>query len=46
MSRSYPLNLKTNAKELRKFQTDAEKKIWSHLKQKQILGVKFRRQYI
>ncbi len=46
MSRSYPLNLKTNAKELRKFQTDAEKKIWSHLKHKQILGVKFRRQYI
>ena len=32
------------AKELRRKQTDAEKKLWAQLRAKQIEGVKFRRQ--
>ena len=32
------------AKKLRKRQTDAEKRLWKHLKAKQMEGVKFRRQ--
>jgi len=34
----------TIAKKLRKRQTDAEIRLWSHLKAKQLKGVKFRRQ--
>ena len=33
-----------NAKKLRKNQTDAEKKLWSKLRNKQLEGFKFRRQ--
>ena len=32
------------AKQLRQNMTDAEKKLWRHLRAKQLLGVKFRRQ--
>jgi len=34
----------TIAKRLRKRQTEAENRLWSHLKAKQMEGVKFRRQ--
>jgi very-short-patch-repair endonuclease len=34
----------TIAKRLRKRQTEAEKRLWSHLKAKQLNGIKFRRQ--
>lgn len=34
----------TIAKKLRNRQTDAEKRLWRHLKAKQLEGVKFRRQ--
>ena len=30
---------------LRKNQTDAERKLWSHLRRRQLAGVKFRRQH-
>jgi very-short-patch-repair endonuclease len=33
------------ARELRRAQTEAEKKLWSRLKAGQLLGVKFRRQF-
>jgi very-short-patch-repair endonuclease len=32
-------------RELRKKQTDAERKLWSKLRNRQLLGVKFRRQF-
>ncbi len=34
-----------NCKKLRKNQTDAEKKLWSILRNRQLAGVKFRRQF-
>jgi len=37
-------NLTCRAKELRKNSTDAERLLWKHLKAKQLLGLKFRRQ--
>ena len=33
------------AKKLRKDQTDAERKLWNHLRNRQLEGVKFRRQH-
>jgi very-short-patch-repair endonuclease len=39
-------NLKGFAQELRNNQTDAEKKIWDHLRQRQMFNFKFRRQQI
>lgn len=39
-------NLKGFAQELRNNQTDAEKEIWSHLRQRQMFYFKFRRQQI
>jgi very-short-patch-repair endonuclease len=33
------------AQELRQRQTDAEKKLWMHLRSRQLSGVKFRRQH-
>ena len=40
----YSETSKPLARELRKNQTDAEKRLWSHLRGKQILGVTFNRQ--
>ncbi len=37
--------MRDRARELRKTQTDTELKLWQALKQRQIQGVKFRRQY-
>jgi very-short-patch-repair endonuclease len=37
-------NLTDRARDLRKNSTDAERLLWKHLKAKQILGLKFRRQ--
>ncbi len=34
-----------NARELRNSATDAERKLWQQLKGRQMLGIKFRRQY-
>ena len=34
-----------NARDLRNRATDAERKLWHHLRNKQLAGVKFRRQY-
>jgi very-short-patch-repair endonuclease len=34
-----------NARKLRNDSTDAERKLWQHLRSRQIHGVKFRRQY-
>jgi len=39
-------NKTTFARELRKNQTDAEKKLWRYLRNRQMKGFKFRRQYI
>ncbi len=36
--------LKNNAKSLRRNATEAEKKLWLHLRAKQMEGIKFRRQ--
>jgi very-short-patch-repair endonuclease len=33
-----------NARELRKASTDAERRLWSHLRRKQLAGFRFRRQ--
>ena len=38
------INLTAAAKELRKKSTDAERLLWRHLKAKQFVGLKFRRQ--
>ena len=38
------MDLTTNARNLRKNQTDVEKLLWRHLRNRQILGQKFRRQ--
>ena len=35
----------SNARELRNNATDAERKLWQHLKSRQLRGIKFRRQY-
>lgn len=40
------INSTQRAKCLRRYQTDAEKKLWGHLRNRQIEGVKFRRQYV
>ena len=37
-------NIQVNAKELRKNLTDAEQKLWQHLRNRQLEGYKFRRQ--
>lgn len=39
-----PINLTTRARQLRTNSTDAENLLWKHLKTKQMLGFKFRRQ--
>ena len=40
----YNSNLKDKARELRKNLTDSESALWSHLRNKQLLGVQFYRQ--
>lgn len=40
-----PDNLKNAARDLRKNQTDAEAKLWRHLRSKQFEGLRFRRQH-
>lgn len=40
------MNLKKNSKRLRNNQTDAEYELWQHLRMRQILGIRFRRQVI
>src|SRR6266496_6502559 len=40
----YSRNLKEPARSLRKEMTDAEKRLWSHIRCKQVLGVQFYRQ--
>ena len=37
-------SVSTNARRLREIQTEAEKRLWRHLKARQMEGVKFRRQ--
>jgi very-short-patch-repair endonuclease len=39
------LQLKTNARQLRKNLTDSEKRLWQELRLRQIEGLKFRRQF-
>jgi len=41
----YPVPHKSGARKLRECQTDAEKKLWSQLRGRQLSGVKFRRQH-
>ena len=41
---NYRADLKTKARELRSHMTDAEQKLWHHLRCKQILGIQFYRQ--
>ncbi len=38
-------NIQSNAKDLRKQETKAEEILWNYLKNRQILGLKFRRQH-
>lgn len=47
MNQKYQYNteLKTRSRILRKSQTDAERKLWSKLRRKQILDLKFYRQF-
>jgi very-short-patch-repair endonuclease len=40
------INLKTNSRELRKNQTDAECLLWRHLRAKRFLNFRFRRQQV
>jgi very-short-patch-repair endonuclease len=40
----YNANLKDKARQLRKNLTDSEKALWSHLRNKQVLGIQFYRQ--
>jgi very-short-patch-repair endonuclease len=42
---SLPSFLRDTARGLRRSQTDAERKLWDHLRNRQLGGVKFRRQY-
>lgn len=39
------MNLSTNARSLRKNQTDVEKLLWQYLRNRHLLGHKFRRQF-
>ena len=39
------MDLNTKARNLRKNQTDAERLLWQHLRNRQMLGQKFRRQF-
>ena len=39
------MDLTSNARNLRKNQTDDEKLLWQHLRNRQMLGQKFRRQF-
>jgi very-short-patch-repair endonuclease len=41
----YPPKQKINARRLRHTQTDAEKKLWTRLRNRQVKGAKFRRQH-
>src|SRR5512142_3062420 len=41
---SYNANLKDKARQLRKNLTDSERALWSHLMNKQVLGIQFYRQ--
>lgn len=41
----YSNKQKTNARKLRRAQTDAERKLWTRLRDRQIGGAKFRRQH-
>lgn len=40
------VTLKERARQLRRDQTDAEKKLWSRLRARQLAGFKFRRQFV
>ncbi len=40
-----PENTLANARNLRTYQTDAEKLLWSHIRNRQFLNLKFRRQH-
>ena len=42
--KQYREDLKNRAQKLRKQSTDTEKFLWKHLRNKQITGIKFRRQ--
>ena len=42
----YNKRLKAVARELRKNMTDAERKLWSHIRRKQINGLQFYRQFV
>ncbi len=39
------MDAKTKARQLRKNQTEAEKRLWQRLRNRQLAGYKFRRQY-
>lgn len=41
----YPGKQKVFARRLRRTQTDAERKLWTHLRDRQLCGAKFRRQH-
>ncbi|MEA2659504.1 MAG: hypothetical protein QOF64_2100, partial [Candidatus Binatota bacterium] len=41
----YPSKQRLFARRLRRTQTDAERKLWSRLRDRQICGAKFRRQH-
>ena len=41
----YPLRQKINARRLRGMQTDAERKLWARLRDRQLAALKFRRQH-
>ncbi|MDX8410059.1 MAG: endonuclease domain-containing protein [Mariprofundales bacterium] len=40
----YPLHLKSNARRLRSHMTDAEQRLWKHLRRKQLASLQFYRQ--
>lgn len=44
MTRLHPI-LKNRARHLRHDQTDAERKLWQHLRSREVSGAKFRRQH-
>jgi very-short-patch-repair endonuclease len=44
--KTMPNQLKERAKELRSNPTDAEQHLWQHLRNKQMMGCKFRRQEV
>ncbi len=39
-------SLREHSRRLRRDQTDAERKLWTHLRNRQVGGVKFRRQHL